>query len=497
MKAERITISPFQFTRITECLIEKEVNSHGFAKVRGYIPPDMEQAYLTMACSNMEVAISAVNEVGESNVIYCGILEDLQITHKNSVCIMEIKIVPYTYLMDLTPTRRSFQIQEMPYQSVLDIVMAGYEGGAALMNVGGDAAIGEPVVQYQETDWEFVKRISSYFNTVVTPSYTTSGAKLYVGLVEWPGASRMNPVCYQARKAVNEYLYKEQNQVEGIVEDDSLWYVVEDQELYEVGEMVSFQERVYYIARVESRLDGHQLWNTYSLKTLAGFKVPKQYNDKIIGASLDGVITAVSADVVRVQLNVDGAAGAGKWFPFSTVYSSPDGSGWYCMPEPGDEIRLYFPTEREKHGYVISSVHLPVTGTRAASSSGASGSRAGSTSANTTITSNNSTSPGASRSDPTHKTIYTSSNKMVDLAETYILLDTGTGMRIRLDDNEGITIISSKGVKIKSDKSVDITSLGGKVEVAGMTSVDIKQNGSKMSLSAENVIISGANAKVQ
>jgi len=167
------------------------------------------------------------------------------------------------------------------------------------------------------------------------------------------------------------------------------------------------------------------------------------------------------------------------------------------MPEPGDEIRLYFPTEREKHGYVISSVHLPVTGTRAASSSGASGSRAGSTSANTTITSNNSTSPGASRSDPTHKTIYTSSNKMVDLAETYILLDTGTGMRIRLDDNEGITIISSKGVKIKSDKSVDITSLGGKVEVAGMTSVDIKQNGSKMSLSAENVIISGANAKVQ
>jgi len=137
MKAERITISPFQFTRITECLIEKEVNSHGFAKVRGYIPPDMEQAYLTMACSNMEVAISAVNEVGESNVIYCGILEDLQITYKNSVCIMEIKIVPYTYLMDLTPTRRSFQIQEMPYQSVLDIVMAGYEGGAALMNVGG------------------------------------------------------------------------------------------------------------------------------------------------------------------------------------------------------------------------------------------------------------------------------------------------------------------------------------------------------------------------
>lgn len=36
------------------------------------------------------------------------------------------------------------------------------------------------------------------------------------------------------------------------------------------------------------------------------------------------------------------------------------GSGWYCMPEKGDEIRLYIRTVKEKHAYVISSVHLAV-----------------------------------------------------------------------------------------------------------------------------------------
>ena len=81
----------------------------------------------------------------------------------------------------------------------------------------------------------------------------------------------------------------------------------------------------------------------------------------MIGASLDSTVTEVRGDVVRVSLRTDAKSGAGKWFSFSTVYSSPDGSGWYCMPEPGDEIRLYFPTEQEKHGYVISAVHLPVT----------------------------------------------------------------------------------------------------------------------------------------
>ena len=495
MKAERIRVSPFTFSRITECQIQKEVNTHGFARIRGYIPTEKEAEYLETACGQVEVTIEAINEEGENRQIYCGVLEDLQIAYKNSVCIMEITVVPYTCLMDLNPVRRSFQIPSMTYQEVFNCVAAGYPGGGALMSAWSDVAIGEPVVQYQETDWEFVKRLASHFNTVVTPSYTTSGAKLYIGLVERPGASRMNPVCYQAKKVVKEYLYKTQNQVEGIVEDDSLWYIAEDQELYEVGEMVNFRNRIYYVAGMESRLEGHQLWNTYSLKTLAGFKVPKLYNEKIVGASLDGVVTAVRADVVQIRLNADGIGGTGKWFSFSTVYSSPDGSGWYCMPEPGDEIRLYFPTEKEKHGYVISAVHLPVTESNAGSSGG--GGSVKSSGGSSGGSSGSSRNPGADRSDPTHKTIHTVSGKTVDLAETYILLDAGNGMQILLDDNEGIIITSPLGVTIQSEADIDIASLGGKVEVSGGESVDIKQDSGQVSVSAESVIISGANAKVQ
>ncbi|KAF6589054.1 phage tail protein, partial [Paenibacillus sp. EKM208P] len=44
--------------------------------------------------------------------------------------------------------------------------------------------------------------------------------------------------------------------------------------------------------------------------------------------------------------------------PYSTVYSSPDGSGWYVMPEAGDQIRLYFPDEREQNAFAASSVDL-------------------------------------------------------------------------------------------------------------------------------------------
>ena len=42
-------------------------------------------------------------------------------------------------------------------------------------------------------------------------------------------------------------------------------------------------------------------------------------------------------------------AGCGtRVFPYATVYSTPDGTGWYCMPEIGDAVRLYFPCERTR-----------------------------------------------------------------------------------------------------------------------------------------------------
>ena len=71
-------------------------------------------------------------------------------------------------------------------------------------------------------------------------------------------------------------------------------------------------------------------------------------------------VLSVSRDKVKVHIKADGSqdVGTAKWFPYSTVYSSPVGTGWYCMPEVNDKVRLYFPNEKEEDAYVISSIHL-------------------------------------------------------------------------------------------------------------------------------------------
>ena len=79
MKAERILTAPFEFVQIIKCEIQKAVNEHGFAILKGYISPDREEQYLLMAGEQTEVTIRAVEDEKESRQIYCGIVEDMKI----------------------------------------------------------------------------------------------------------------------------------------------------------------------------------------------------------------------------------------------------------------------------------------------------------------------------------------------------------------------------------------------------------------------------------
>ena len=79
-----------------------------------------------------------------------------------------------------------------------------------------------------------------------------------------------------------------------------------------------------------------------------------------------GQIAAAKRDRVQVDMEIDngGKEGEHYWFPYSTVASSPDGSGWYCMPENGESVRVYFPVADEKEAYVVTNIkaHEPKEG---------------------------------------------------------------------------------------------------------------------------------------
>lgn len=76
----------------------------------------------------------------------------------------------------------------------------------------------------------------------------------------------------------------------------------------------------------------------------------------IIGVALNGKVLEISGTKIKIHLDIDNGGKDVYWFPFSTLSASPDGSGWYYMPEKGDNVRIYFPSKHTRDVIAVSAV---------------------------------------------------------------------------------------------------------------------------------------------
>lgn len=178
-----------------------------------------------------------------------------------------------------------------------------------------------------------------------------------------------------------------------------------------------------------------------------------------------GEAKAVMQDKVQVALTDDENSDQTitRWFPYSTGYSSPDGAGWYCMPEVGDWVRLQIPDSRENHGYVISAVHMDTEN---------------------------------GRKIPDHKSFKTAYGKELLFTPDSLVLTNNQGMSVKIIDGEGIQLISDKDITIAAGGDMTISSQAASLIVAGTESVDIIQAGSGLHID-ENIVFTGGKFRIQ
>lgn len=477
MKAEFIRMEPFAFKQILSAEIEKGMNTHGGGVVRGYIREADEEQYSSYIIGSTPVILYAADEDGEEQVFFYGILADLNISRANSQLFMEIKFTSYTKLMDLLLQDRAFQSPACTYNEVIRFLCAGYDGAAFIMNPEfSNIPIQELIVQYQETKWEFLLRLASHFNTMVVSDFLTPGVKFYFGLPNRQPVGNIIDSEYRLEKSLISYQQKIQNGVTGTSEYDDMLVVWNSREVLEVGDRKLFEDRPYVVYASQSRLNGHQLHHTYVLSTENGLKIPKLYNKNIIGASIDGIVAGVQGTAVSVRLGIEDVQPSERWYPYATVFSSPDGSGWYCMPQAGDEIRLYFPTRSEKHAYAVSSVHKPVTPQHR------NGSQGGST-------------QEAPRTNVLSNELRSQDGKVVQLLEDRIVMSNGEGLVISMVDHQGIGIVSTGNLDLSAAGNVYVS--GSSLNISGSSEVSIQSGESSITMSGSDVTIKSTKVKVQ
>lgn len=464
MRTIKIQIKPFEMISILNYDEVQEMNEHGLAKISGLIPFEKKDEYIKTAMKETWVKILGYEEKGDEKTLFYGVLTEFNIRTEGKSCILDLTLYSGSRLMDYDRHTRSFQKDGYTYKKIAECCNEEYPETGMIMTEGRNEAVQGFIMQYDETDWEFLKRIAGYLNTVLVPSCQVNGEKYFFGIPDKKADGSLNMESYVLHQGREVYL---SGKAEGakISRKENVSYIADSREVYALGDQISFNEETLYIWRMERSKKGEELWHRYYLKKKQALRVPTVYNRKLTGLSLLGRVESVKGEQVKITLEHDENTGSGnRWFAYSTVYSSPEGAGWYCMPEIGDSVRLYFPTEDEKEAYVSSAFHE--------------------------------NQGGGLRTDPSHKIWRNKEGKEIRLTPDKVLITNNKGMSVELSDQSGIKIRSNASVTIDADNDISISSSSANLELAAANKITLTQGESRLELS-DGIRLSGAVIKMQ
>jgi len=405
----------------------------------------------------------------EDNItdLFQGIVTKVGIKAKNDVRTLEIEALSKTFLMDIRKNNSSFQNENLTYDDIYNQKNNGYDNVVMVDNVTNGTKIDKLIVQYRETDWEFLKRLASHFNVALIPECQLSGIKYSLGGSGDSKVYEINEFNYSIEKGLQEYSIKASNEDYELNDINLISYEVTTSQIMNLYNEVSFKGRKLLVYKCEIEMSGGVLSNKYILRDENGMKIRRTYNNKIVGISLQGRVLATEKDKVKVSLEIDGSPAeseGARWFEFATIFSSADGTGWYCMPEIEDVVRLYFPDNEEKNSYVISSMHYT-------------------------------SSDSNKRNDPSVKSIGTKYGKEIVMSPGSVEIIGNGNLLMRMTDDGGIEVNSDKKIILDADGDIEIKG-GGKVTIKGKKGINLTQAGAKMVIK-DDVTMSGGKVNIQ
>ena len=319
------------------------------------------------------------------------------------------------------------------------------------------------LIQYQETDWKFLKRVAGRTGLYLVPDVQNKGVRYTVGL---PSGTKREMLLdnVNIKQDMGSYMQKSRNGMASLQVEDIQELIVTDREIYEIGDYISYQGKDYFIHQIWTTYERGECSHTYFLKTKEAIKTLPLQHDEVTGCSFNATVVGVEKDKVQIEIEQDEwkALDGKKWFLYSTVYSSGDGTGWYCMPEQGDSVRLYVPAN-EEDSFVLSAVHKPTD---------------------------------SSRQNPDFKSLKTKYGKEIRFTPDSILMTNNQGMIVEMNDNEGITISSDKDIVIKAQDNLTISSTNSSLLLAANDSLQVRQGGTSMTLD-KDIHFTGGEFRVQ
>jgi len=334
--------------------ITEEFNEHGTAEIHLMTCSEKEYRYINYITKETKIRVVLKDEDEQEKTIFIGIMSNVKVTKTKQVyynVILTLKST--TYLLDYKWVWRSFQNKDNPYENLFDeVIKTDYPESVVFDYASNGALQEESIIQYMETNWQFMKRLASKLGAMLLPNVKTEYPNICVGYFKGSSIEDTTP-SFEIQKHNDKFLFANLNFVD-IYEEDKIFVKIKSPNHYEISDTVIYEQIEFKVFKKETILEKGLILFIYWLVKENGLVGLPIVNHNILGASIDGKILDVKVDRVKIHLSIDGEQPIDEayWYKYETSYTSEGQTGFYSMPQVGDDVKLYTPTEYIDDAYV-------------------------------------------------------------------------------------------------------------------------------------------------
>ena len=249
--------------------------------------------------------------------------------------------------------KRTFQNPSMTYGQII----AGITSEAGMSALSSPAELDEtetgfPVIQYRETDWEFIRRLASRFGLPVYPEPTMEGGKVSIGLPETGFSGPLSSLSDSV--GIDRKFYEAGGERTGRERRNYRTVEVRSLELRRTGDVVNWKGTPLYVCARE----GESAGRTPGIPVCAGGKgmdvAETSGNAGIRNVAAGNGVRGCAGETVRLDLDIDRGRGAQELYPWTWVPAT--GNLMYMMPQKGTRVSLYFKGDEETDAIAVNCI---------------------------------------------------------------------------------------------------------------------------------------------
>ena len=335
-------VSGFRIRYVTSFRMESEAQKHGYCLFEG-LPDDILEVQDVLA-QEKDIPISVIREGEQNEVLFRGIVRRIRLRSCNGVPQIEVLATTASILLDRDKRQRSFQDKTMTYEQAVRKITNAY--GSFPVECVGEAAtaLKEPLIQYGETDWEFLLRLGSRLHLPVYADCTCAQPGLYFGMRQGEQRQWEAP---PVQMGISRGCYAKGGSEDRMERKDYLYFTASGYQNHQPGDILSCSQCRGTIFRKRAELQGGILVFTYQAGGRGNWHIPLAKHRQLVGMEFEGTVISTHQEEMNIRLDIDGPGGGAEhdwaWTPAS-------GNIMYAMPEKGSKVRLDFGTEEALEG---------------------------------------------------------------------------------------------------------------------------------------------------